>query len=309
MIFFKILALALMATTFALPAAADEKLNVVASFSILGDFAKTIGGEHIQLQTIVGPDSDAHVYEPKPSDAIATAKADIVLVNGLMFEGFLARLIDASRTSAIVVEASKGAALIEDNDEHHHHHHDHDEDAPHMTAFNPHAWHSVGNAKIYVKNITDAFCKADEKNCPSYQENATAYLAKLDALDLDIRKTIALIPDNRRVFVVAHNSFFYFERNYGVTFLSPSGVSTESEASAADMANVVREITDKQAIAIFAENISNSRLVEQIAAETGLKLGGTLYSDALSKPDGKAATYLDMMRSNLALISKAAHAL
>ncbi|MCK9552227.1 zinc ABC transporter substrate-binding protein AztC [Aquamicrobium sp.] len=307
MTFFSKLASALIVITLSstLPVAAAEKLNVIASFSILGDFARQVGGDRIELRTIVGPDSDAHVYEPKPADAIAVAKADVVLVNGLLFEGFLQRLIEASGTSAAVVEATKGAEILNDPAGGHYHYVG-GKAVFHEAPLDPHAWQSVANAKVYVKNIADAFCKADAEGCATYEANAQAYDGKLDALDREIRETVAAIPQDRRVFVVAHNAFRYFEHAYGVTFLAPQGVSTDAEASAADVAGVVREIAGKRAVAVFAENISNSRLVEQIASEAGLKLGGTLYSDALSKEDGPAATYADMMRQNLATIRDAA---
>ena len=299
------LASVLIVITFTAPVVAAEKLDVVASFSILGDFAKKIGGDRIELRTIVGPNSDAHVYEPKPADAMAVAKADVVLVNGLQFEGFLRRLIEASGTSAGIVEVSKGAEILEDPAGGHHHHDD-GEAAHHESPLDPHAWQSVANAKIYVKNIEAAFCKADAEGCAVYRENAKAYGADLDALDRQIRDTIAAIPQDRRIFVVAHHAFRYFERDYGVTFIAAQGVATDSEASAADVAGVLREIAGKRAVAIFAENIANTRLIEQIAAEAGLKLGGALYSDALSAPGGAAATYIDMMRRNLATIRAAA---
>lgn len=307
MTLFRKLASALIVITLssALPVSAAEKLNVIASFSILGDFARQVGGDRIELRTIVGPDSDAHVYEPKPADAIAVAKADVVLVNGLLFEGFLQRLIEASGTSAAVVEATKGAEILNDPAGGHYHYVG-GKAVFHEAPLDPHAWQSVANAKVYVKNIAEAFCKADAEGCATYEANAKAYDGKLDALDKEIRETVAAIPQDRRVFVVAHNAFRYFEHAYGVTFLAPQGVSTDAEASAADVAGVVREIAGKRAAAVFAENISNSRLVEQIASEAGLKLGGTLYSDALSKEDGPAATYAEMMRRNLATIRDAA---
>ncbi len=303
--FLKKLASTLIVITLTSPASAAEKLNVIASFSILGDFAQKVGGDRIELRTIVGPGSDPHVYEPKPADVIAVARADVVLVNGLMFEGFLQRLIEASGTSAVVVEASRGAEILNDPAGGHYHHAG-GKAVFHEALLDPHAWQSVANAKVYVRNIADAFCKADAEGCATYRANAGAYDGQLDALDKEIRDTVAAIPQDRRVFVVAHNAFRYFEHAYGVTFLAPKGVSTDAEASAADMAGVVREIAGKRAVAVFGENISNSRLAEQIASEAGLKLGGTLYSDALSKEDGPAATYADMMRRNLATIGDAA---
>lgn len=281
------------------PAQAQEKkLSVVASFSIIGDFARVVGGEHIDLRTLVGPDSDAHVYEPRPSDALALARADVILVNGLMFEGFMDRLVQASEASAPVTVVTDGAEILNDPAGGHYHYVD-GKAIFHATPNDPHAWQSVSNAKIYVQNITKAFCAADTQGCADYQKNAAAYLNELSSLHADIEAKISKIPANKRVAVVAHNAFRYFEKDYGVTFLAPQGVSTESEASAADVASLIREIREKRAAAVFAENISDARLVEQIASEAGLTMGGVLYSDALSPPDGPASSYIAMMRNNL----------
>ena len=293
------LAAALLALALSAPAAAQaaDRLSVVATFSIIGDFAREVGGERIELKTLVGPDSDAHVYEPKPVDAIAIARADVVLVNGLMFEGFLARLIAASGTSAPVVELTKGAEILHDP-EGGHYHFSGGKATFHAAPDDPHAWQSVANARVYVGNIARAFCDADAAGCPTYEANAAGYLARLDALDAGIRQAMGAIPQERRVAVVAHNAFRYFARDYGVDFLAPQGVSTDSEASAADVASLIRDIRERRAAAVFAENIADTRLVGRIAAEAGLKLGGTLYSDALSPAGGPAADYEAMMLHN-----------
>lgn len=289
----------------ALPARAEtEKLSVVATFSIIGDFARAVGGDRIELRTLVGPNSDAHVYEPKPADAIALARADVVLVNGLLFEGFLQRLAEASGTSAAIATLTDGADILHDPDGGHYHYSG-GQAIFHAAPNDPHAWQSVSNAKVYVENIARAFCTADAEGCTAYEANAAAYLDRLTVLDEDIKQAIGAIPEDRRVAVVAHNAFRYFERDYGVTFLAPQGVSTESEASAAEVASLIREIREKRAAAVFAENISDARVVEQIASEAGLALGGTLYSDALSPADGPASTYIDLMRHNATTLGTA----
>lgn len=302
------LALATIVMTFAflaLPLRAEpERLGVVATFSIIGDFARQVGGDRIALKTLVGPDSDAHVYEPRPADAIALARADVVLVNGLQFEGFLQRLVEASGTTATIATLSEGADILHDPDGGHYHYSG-GQAVFHAAPNDPHAWQSVGNAGVYVRNIAKAFCDADAEGCPDYEANAAAYLERLAALDTQIRAVIAAIPQDRRVAVVAHNAFRYFERDYGVTFLAPQGVSTESEASAADVASLIREIRQKRAAAVFAENIADARLVERIASEAGLSLGGTLYSDALSQADGPAPGYVEMMLHNAEALGKA----
>ncbi|WEF24855.1 zinc ABC transporter substrate-binding protein AztC [Paracoccus sp. S3-43] len=290
---------------FATPWAAQaEPLNVVATFSIIGDFAAEVGGDRIDLKVLVGPDSDSHVYEPRPADAIALARADVVLTNGLEFEGFMERLIAASGTDAAIATLTDGIDTMEEPGGGHYHYID-GKAIFHAGAHDPHAWQSVANAKVYVTNIATAFCTADAEGCPDYEANAARYNAELDALDAEIRASVAALPEDRRTVVVAHNAFRYFERDYGVQFLSPQGVSTESEAAAADVAGLIREIRDRKAGAIFAENISDTRLLERIAAESGLEIAGTLYSDALSAPDGPAATYIAMMRHNSGAITTA----
>ncbi|KKB12276.1 metal ABC transporter substrate-binding protein [Devosia geojensis] len=284
--------------------AQENRLQVVATFSIIGDLARQVGGERIELKTLVGPNGDAHVYEPKPADAIALARADVVLVNGLLFEGFLSRLVEASGTAAPIVELTQGIDILEDPAGGHYHFVN-GEAVFHAAPNDPHAWQSVVNAKLYVENIAEAFCAADAGGCADYQANAAVYFDELTALDEEVRQAIAAIPEDKRVVVVAHHAFRYFEDAYGITFLSPQGVSTESEASAADVAGLVREVRERRASAVFAENISDARLVEQIAAEAGLTLGGTLFSDALSGPEGPASTYVDLIRANVATITSA----
>jgi len=288
----------------AYPTLAQDKLQVVASFSIIGDFARKIGGDHVELKTLVGPNGDAHVYEPKPADAIAVARADVVLTNGLLFEGFLKRLIEASGTSAPIVELTDGVDVLQDPNGGHYHFVD-GEAVFHAQPNNPHAWQSIAAAKVYVANIAAAFCSVDAANCADYEANAVTYTEQLTALDRDVRDAISAIPEDQRVIVVAHDAYQYFARDYGLKFLSPVGISTESEASAADVAGLIREVRDQNASAVFAENIADSRLVEQIASEAGLELGGTLYSDALSEPDGPAPTYVEMMRANVSTITTA----
>ncbi len=282
----------------------SAKINVIASFSIIGDMAKNIGQDRITLRTIVGPNGDAHVYEPSPADAIAMAKADVILINGLQFEGFIKRLIAASETSAPVTETTKDAHIIRDPAGGHYHFYE-GKAVFHAAPFDPHAWQSIANAKIYVKNIADAFCAADRSGCTFYQDNARAYTSKLNALQQKIKTTMAAIPEDKRTVVVGHNAFRYFEEDYGIHFLSPQGISTEAEASAADVAGILKEIKRNKASAVFAENISNPRLVAQIATEAGLSVAGTLYSDALSDPAGPSSTYLAMMEHNVTTLTTA----
>jgi zinc/manganese transport system substrate-binding protein len=293
--------------------ASAANLKVVASFSIIGDFASNVGGDRIDLTTLVGPDGDAHVYEPRPTDAVSLEQADVVLVNGLAFEGFMKRLIEASGTKAPVVEVTKGITPLKPEENEHHDEttetaaagHDAEEGHHHHGEFDPHAWQSIENAQTYVKNIADAFCTADKAGCTTYTANADAYVAKLEDLEKEVKASIEAIPADKRIIITSHDAFGYFEHEYGLKFVAPEGISTEAEASAADVAKLVEQVREDKASAIFLENISNPRLVEQIARETGLKVGGTLYSDALSGPDGPASTYIDMFRYNVATLKAA----
>lgn len=288
------------------PLLAQEKLAVVASFSILGDFAREVGGERIAVTTLVGPDGDAHVYSPTPADAKAMAGAKLVITNGLKFEGWMDRLIKASAAKAPVAEATKGIAILKVPGGHGHNHgtkdkHGHD----HGGQADPHAWQSVRNAKLYVGNIRDALVAADPAGKSSYEANATTYLARLDALDAEVKAAVARIPAASRKLITSHDAFAHFARDYGIAFLAPRGISTESEASAKDVARLIKQAKDQKVGAVFLENITNPRLIEQIAKESGARVGGRLYSDALSSPSGPAGTYIQMIQHNIRAIEKA----
>jgi zinc/manganese transport system substrate-binding protein len=276
---------------------AQDRRNVIASFSILGDFVKNVGGDRVEVATLVGPNGNAHVYAPSPGDAKKVADAKLVFVNGLGFEGWLERLVKASGTKAPIVVATKGIKPLERAGEHGH---DHD----HGRA-DPHAWQSVANAKIYVANIRDALIATDPAGKDAYSANAAAYLAKLDALERDVREVVAKIPADRRRVITSHSAFGYFQDAYGVNFTAPQGVSTEAEASAKDVAAIIAQIRKQKVAAVFLENVTDPRLVEQIARETGAKVGGTLYSDALTDDKGDATTYVDLIRHNLRQLASA----
>jgi zinc/manganese transport system substrate-binding protein len=280
------LALAMAAT----PAIAQDKVRVVATFSILADFARNVGGDAVEVSELVGPDGDAHVYAPSPADAKRLAEAKLVLVNGLGFEGWLDRLVKASGTKATVAVTTKGIKPRRMQDDAHGHSHGRSD---------PHAWQSVANAKIYIANIRDALAKADPDRKATYEGNATAYLAKLDALESEVKATVATIPAERRKIITTHDSFGYFAAAYSVQFIAPQGVSTEAEVAARDLAKIIRQVKSQKIPAVFMENVTDPRLMKRIAEETGAKIGGRLYSDALSAKDGPAASYVDMMRHNL----------
>jgi zinc/manganese transport system substrate-binding protein len=271
------------------PAVAEtQKLPVVASFSIIGDMARNVGGDRVDATTIVGPDGDAHVYQPSPADARKIAQAKLIFVNGLGFEGWLQRLINSAKGKGTVVTLGKGVAARKGEE-----------------GADPHAWQDAANAKIYVAEIRDALAAADPEGADVYKANAAAYLAKLDALDAEIQSALAAIPKDRRRVVSTHDAFGYFAARYGVDFIAPQGVSTEAEPSARDIARIIDAVKQHKAPAVFLENIADPRLAQRIAAETGAKVGGVLYSDALTDEKGEGATYLDMMRHNVRELAKA----
>ena len=319
------------ALAFAAPAFAQEKLKVIATFSILGDIVANVGVDRVEVITLVGPDGDAHVFQPAPADAQAVEGAQVIVANGLGFEGWMDRLIEASGAQAALVTAADGVTPIAFGEEEHAeeegHDHDHEdaegeehkddhakEEAGHEGhdhaghdhgAFDPHAWQSVTNVALYVGNIERGLAAADPAGAETYATNAAAYLAELDALDAEIRAAVAALPEDRRTVVTSHDAFGYFAADYGLTFVAPQGVSTEAEASAQDVAALITQIRDARIAAVFVENIADRRLLDQIASETGAAIGGTLYSDALSAADGPAATYLAMMRHNLGQLTGA----
>jgi zinc/manganese transport system substrate-binding protein len=294
-----------------LAAIAQEKMPVVASFSILADMVANVGGDRVEVTTIVGPGGDAHVYSPTPADAQAVASAQVVFVNGLAFEGWLDRLIEASEYEGPVIVTTEGVDLLEMAEEGHdeegeeHAEGEAEAEGEEHGGADPHAWQSLANARVYVTNIEAGLAAADPDGAATYAENAAAYLAEIDQTESGLIAAIATLPDNGRTIVTSHDAFGYFADAYGLTFLAPEGMSTEAEASAADVAALITQIRADGVSAVFLESITDSRLVEQIASETDAKLGGTLYSDALSGPNAPAATYLDMMRHNAVTLTTA----
>jgi zinc/manganese transport system substrate-binding protein len=429
-------------------AQSDQPIPVVATFSILGDMVERIGGDHVAVTTLIGPDGDGHVYQPTPQDARAVSEAEMLIVNGLEFEGWLDRLVEAAAFDGALVIATTGIVPIafgDDHDDHEdhghgdhafewaglfdlkagtyswsfakvdgdyadpamkmvalsaegiedveesaeemlesdaaeakvdgetltpkgmayllefdvskdmtvfeveiaedgkyafftehmpfefeasehffkdasgadvepiaqepdgdHHDHGHDDHAGHdHGVFDPHAWQSLPNGVIYADNITAALAQADPANATAFYQNRAAYVAEMEALDAEIREIVAGLPEDRRIAVTSHDAFQYFARDYGLTFLSPQGVSTESEASAQDVARLIEQMRAEGVSAVFFENIADTRLLERIADETGATIGGTLYPGALSEPDGPAPTYLDMMRHNATTLAQA----
>jgi len=273
-------------------ASADDKMKVAASFSILGDMVKQVGGDRVDVVTFVGPNGDAHVYEPAPADAKALSESKILFINGLGLEGWMTRLENSSGFKGKVVTASTGVnprKMVEDE----------------KTITDPHAWQSLANGKIYAANIRDALIAADPAGKATYEANAKKFIDGMTAMEANVKAAVAKMPPERRKIITTHDAFGYFGSAYGMEFIAPEGVSTESEASAQDVAKIITQIKKEHIPAVFLENVTDSRLLDQIASETGAKIGGTLYSDALSAPDGPAGNYLDMFRNNIDTLSTA----
>jgi len=275
---------------------AADKLKAVASFSILGDMVRHVGGDRVDVATLVGPDGDAHVFSPTPADAKTLAGARLFFVNGLGFEGWMERLEKSSGFKGKTVVASTGVkprSMVEE------------EGGEPETITDPHAWQDLANGELYIANIRDSLIAADPEGKAVYEANAAKYLDAIAEEDTVVRATLAALPEARRKIITSHDAFGYFGAAYGLEIIAPEGVSTESEASAQDVAKIIRQIKAEKIPAVFLENVTDSRLLDQIAKETGAKIGGTLFSDALSPPDGPAGTYLDMFRNNIETMSQA----
>ncbi|HEY3795613.1 MAG TPA: zinc ABC transporter substrate-binding protein [Bradyrhizobium sp.] len=270
------------------PACAQDRLKVVASFSILGDFVRNVGGDRVEVTTLVGPNGDVHVYTPAPADAKKVTEAKLVVINGLGLEGWLPRLVQSSGSKAVIVTATDGIVPLKSG-----------------SAADPHAWQSAVNAKTYVANIRDALVAADPADAAAFRANADDYLTKLDRLDHDVREAVTRIPPPRRKVISTHGAFSYFGAAYGVEFIAPLGVSTDSEPSARAIADIITQIRAAKIPVVFVENISDPRLIRRISAETGAGIGGTLYSDSLTNEKGDAPTYIDMVRHNIKALTHA----
>lgn len=267
-----------------------KTLNVVTSFSILGDMVTQIGGEHVKVTTLVGPDGDPHTFEPSPKDSAALAKADVVVVNGLGLEGWLDRLVTASGFHGPLVVASQGVethTLNEDGE----------------TVTDPHAWNSAANGVRYAQNILAALVKADPQDAAALNASGQRYIAQLQQLDSWAKQRFSAIPEAKRKVLTSHDAFGYFGRAYGVHFMAPQGISSESEASAAKVAALIQQIKADGVKTWFLENQLDPRLVKQIASATGAQPGGELYPEALSPKGGVADTYASAFRHNVETIA------
>lgn len=268
----------------------ENTLKVVTSFSILADLVKQVGGENIQITNLIKANQDAHSYEPVPQDSKALAQADLFFINGLDFEPWAKRLQAASGFKGQCIVVSQGITarpLTEDHDGHDH------------VEYDPHAWQDVGNAIIYIRNIAQALSVADPTHAEVFEHNAQQYILKLQTLDHSIRQAIDQLPAAQRSMVTTHDAFGYFAQAYGLKVTAAMGMSADADPTAADMAQLIKQIKQTGVRAVFLENVTNPRLLQQIAKDTGVVVGGTLYTDALSSPGTAADSYIGMMQSNL----------
>jgi zinc/manganese transport system substrate-binding protein len=279
----------------AMPTLAQDGVPVVATFSILGDFVKNVGGDRVEVTTLVGPNGDVHAYSPTPTDAAKLSLAKVVFVNGLGLEGWMTRLVTASATKVPIVVATDGVTPRDMKDK----------NKTGRVVPDPHAWQSIANARIYVANIRDGLTKVNSAVASIYDTNTKSYLVKLDALEKEVKAAIAKIPADRRKIITNHAAFGYFGDAYGMEFIAPEGLSTDSEPSASDVAKIITQIRTQKIPAVFLENVTDPRLMQQIAEDSGAKIGGKLYSDALSGPNGPASTYIELMRNNVREFDKA----
>ena len=285
--------------------ASAEPLNVVASFSILADLTQRVGGDGVRVHALVGRDADAHVYQPTPADARKIAAARLVVVNGLGYEGWIERLVRSSGYRGRIATASDGVDTLARPQEHGGKREPQHESGDPRGGIDPHAWQDPRNVVRYVDNIAQALGEIDPESRRAYQENASRLKQEIAALDEEIRRTFDGIPADRRKVVTTHEAFGYFGRAYGIAFIAPIGLNTEAEPSAAGIGAIIRQIRRERIVAVFLENISDPRLLERIRQESGARAGGTLYSDSLSRPDGPAPSYLDMMRHNARTLAAA----
>lgn len=279
-------------------AVAVEKPKVVATFSLLADLTQRVAGDHAIVTALVGPDGDAHVFEPGPRESATLAAADLLVANGLGFEPWLERLSQAAGFKGTLVVATEGVtplpadheapegAAAEAGDDHDH------------GAFDPHAFQDLANGQVYVANIAKGLSAVDPAHAADFQANAQRLAADMAALDASLKADFAAVPADHRRVLTSHDAFQYFSRAYGIVFVAIRGVSTEAEPSAQDLAQIIKQARGGKIRAIFLENMADPRLAETVAGESGIRIGGRLYADALSPENGPAPDYLSLFRYN-----------
>ena len=281
--------------------ASDRRLRVVASFSILADIAGSVAGDLAEVSALVGPDVDAHGYSPSPADGRRCAEADLLLVNGHGFDAWMDKLARSAGGKARLAVATQGIATIRARAAHGHGHgHSHAHG-----AVDPHMWQDASRAAQMARTIGRVLGEARPGSAAAFAAQAARVAEELVALDAWVSALFAPVPKEKRRVFASHDAFAYFGARYGVEFRAPRGVANEGEPSAADLARIIRDIRRENAKVVFLENVSSPRVIEQVAREAGARLGGRLYSDALSAPGGPAATYQAMMRHNATLMRDA----
>src|SRR5688500_16351654 len=281
------------------PASAQDKPVAVVTFSILADLTQRIAGDHAQVLTLVGPNGDAHVFEPGPKESAELAGADLLIANGLGFEPWLHRVEDASGFKGKVIVASEGITPLAAEEEQEGEEHEAEaEGGHHHEGVDPHAFQDLANAQIYVANIAKGLSEVAPDYTADFKANADKLIAQIAALDRQLKADFAAIPQDKRRVLTSHDAFHYFGRAYGIEFVSVQGLSTEAEPTADDLVKVVRQARAGDLSAIFLENMSDPRLAETVARESGVRMGGALYADALSDPGGPAPDYLSLIRHN-----------
>ena len=271
-------------------AALAKNLNVVASFTVLADMAKQVGGEHVTVKSLVGPNGDPHSFEPSPQDSVALSQADVVIVSGLGMEGWMDRLVSASGYKGKIIVASAGISTRSMTD-----------DGKQIT--DPHAWNSAENGAVYAQNIMKALMAADPQDAQAINESGTEYITRLKLLDSWAKIRFESIPKSQRKVLTSHDALGYFGQQYGVIFLAPVGFSTEAEANASDVAGLIKQLKNQHIKTYFIENQTDPRLVKQIAAASGAQPGGELYPEALSDASGPASTYEMAFKHNVESIA------
>jgi zinc/manganese transport system substrate-binding protein len=273
--------------------ATTSPIRVVVSFSILKDIVQEVGGTQVVVSSLIGPDSDAHVFEPSPDHARLLARAQLLIVNGLGFEGWLTRLTRSAEYRGPIVVATKGITPLPTN-----------VGGNAGSSPDPHAWQNVNNGVVYAENIAQALAGVDPAHAEAYRERFRRYKADLETLDRRVRDLLGAIPADKRRVITNHDAFAYYGRAYGISFLAPEGVNTEAEPSAKAIAELIRQIRREGIKALFLENISDPRLVEELAREADTTTGPPLYSDALSPPGGPAPSYVRMIEYNTAALKQ-----
>ena len=287
-----------------MPTLAAQPLPVVASFSILADMVREVGGPYVEVTSLVGPNTDAHVFDPTPADAKRIASARLVFVNGLGFEGWLDRLVKASGYRGPIIIASKGVKTpLELKDAHQPGGAAKGSGSQHSHgALDPHAWQNLMNAERYVETIRIALAAALPAQAATFEQRATEYSKRIRALDQVTKAQIATVAVERRRVITSHDAFGYFAAAYGITFYPLQGLATGSEPTAADVVRMIELIKKAKVSAIFTENISDRRVLERIANDSGARVGGLLYADALTEPGTASDTYLKMFEHNVTTI-------